>query len=154
MKKLLLSIVVLVAATLCLQAEEMCLISIKANGVETKYAIYDVQTVTIDKKSATPNFVVNRKDGKQDGGAKLIMFGQDVPTFVQDDEASPMNVNVYSQGKTIFVDAEEECDIYFFNLVGQQLGNCVKASHCECTISLAGTYLVVAGGQQFKIQLQ
>ncbi|MCQ2350497.1 MAG: hypothetical protein MJ003_00805 [Paludibacteraceae bacterium] len=136
-------------------ADELCLISIKANGVETNYAISSVQKITLDTESAdSPSFVVNRKDGKEDGGAKLLKFGQAEPTSVQDVEAANVNVNVYTQGKTIFVEADEECNITFWNMAGQQLGDCVRASKCECTISLAGTYLVVAGGQQFKIQVQ
>jgi len=136
-------------------AEELCLISIKANGVVTNYSLQAVQKVTFDTESAeSPSFVVNRKDGKQDSGSKLLKFGQVKPTSVQDVESSPISVNVYSKNKTIFVEADNECNIYFFNLAGQQLGDCIKASQCECTISLAGTYIVVAGGQQFKIQLQ
>lgn len=136
-------------------AEELCLISIKANGVETNYAISSVQKITLDTESTeSPSFVVNRKDGKEDGGAKLLKFGQAEPTSAQDVEAANVNVNVYTQGKTIFVEADEECNITFWNMSGQQLGDCVRASHCECTISLAGTYMVVAGGQQFKIQVQ
>lgn len=155
MKKLLLSITILFAVSLTLQAEEMCLITIKANGVETNYQISAVQTVTIDKEAATPNFVVNRKDGESDGGARLLKFGQGIPTSAPEDaQGTPVKVNVYSQGKTIFVDAEKECNILFFNLAGQQLGDCVKASHCECTISLPGSYIVLAGGQQFKILVQ
>ncbi|MCQ2361399.1 MAG: hypothetical protein MJ009_08015 [Paludibacteraceae bacterium] len=136
-------------------ADELCLISIKANGVETNYAISSVQKITLDTESTeAPSFVVNRKDGKEDGGAKLLKFGQAEPTSAPDVEAANVNVNVYTQGKTIFVDAEEECNITFWNMAGQQLGDCVRTSHCECTISLAGTYMVVAGGQRFKIQVQ
>ena len=137
-------------------ADELCLISIKANGVETNYAVSNVQKITLDTESAdSPSFVINRKDGKEDGGAKLLKFGQVIPTSAPEvDAATNINVNVYSKGKTIFVEADEECNITFWNMAGQQLGDCVRASKCECTISLAGTYLVVAGGQQFKIQVQ
>jgi len=155
MKKLLLCITALFAVCLTIQAEELCLITIKANGVETSYQISAVKTVTIDKKAATPTLVVNRKDGAADGGARMLKFGQEIPTSAPEDaQGTPVKVNVYSQGKTIFVDAEEECNILFFNLAGQQLGDCVKASKCECTISLPGSYIVVAGGQQFKILVQ
>lgn len=137
-------------------ADELCLISIKANGVETNYAVSNVQKITLDTESAdSPSFVINRKDGKLDGGAKLLKFEQAIPTSASESDATlDVKVNVYSQGKTIFVDAEEECNITFWNMAGQQLGDCVRASHCECTISLAGTYMVVAGGQRFKIQVQ
>lgn len=137
------------------EAGELCLISIKANGVETNYAISNVQKITFDTQFAdAPNFVINLMDGKQCGDSKLIKFGQSEFTPAQDVEAVQVNVNVYTQGKTIFVDAEEVCNIVFFNLAGQQLGDCVRASHCECTISLAGTYMVVVGEQRFKIQVQ
>ncbi len=136
-------------------ADELCLISIKANGVETNYAVSNVQKITLDTESAdSPSFVINRKDGKEDSGSKLLKFGQAEPTSAPDVDAANVNVNVYTQGKTIFVEADEECNITFWNMAGQQLGDCVRASKCECTISLAGTYLVVAGGQQFKIQVQ
>ncbi|MCQ2360201.1 MAG: hypothetical protein MJ009_01805 [Paludibacteraceae bacterium] len=136
-------------------ADELCLISIKANGVETNYAVSNVQKITLDTESAdSPSFVINRKDGKLDGGSKLLKFGQAEPTSAPDVDAANVSVNVYTQGKTIFVEADEECNITFWNMAGQQLGDCVRASHCECTISLAGTYMVVAGGQRFKIQVQ
>lgn len=154
-KSIILIISILLSFSSVLMAEELCLISVKANGVETNYAISTVQNITIDTQSAeAPSFVINSKDGKHDGGAKLIKFGEFIPTNAQESEVAPIKVNVYSKEHTIYVESEEDCNIYFFNLAGQQLGDCVKASYCECTISLSGSYIVIAGGQQFKIQVQ
>lgn len=150
-------LIALTAISVCynVDADELCLICIKANGKEINYAVSVVQNVTIDKWSENPKFVVNFKDGSSDDDGQTIRFGQMIPTSSPKDAITSDNdVNVYSKNHTIYVEASKESLIKFLDISGQQLGDCVNASKCECLISLSGSYIVVVDGQQFKINVQ
>lgn len=61
------------------------------------------------------------------------------------------NVNIYTRGKTIVVDCDKESEILFYNTIGQQVGDCIRTQHCECTVTIAGTYTVVVNGESHRI---
>lgn len=61
------------------------------------------------------------------------------------------NVNIYTRGKTIVVDCEKESEILFYNTIGQQVGDCIRTQHCECTVTIAGAYTVVVNGVTHRI---
>lgn len=62
------------------------------------------------------------------------------------------NIQVYSNGSRIVVDAPMEHNISFYDVMGRQLGECVRTNHCECVISLVGVYIVKVDDKQYKIR--
>lgn len=137
-------------------AEEMCLISTDAEKVETNYNLSDVQTVTIDTKSGASSFSVNLKDGVSKAGGVNIRFGVAIPTSTPEELGAEdaTRVIVYSNGGTVYVEAEKECDIMFSNISGQPIKESVRATKCECRGLQPGIYIVRAGRQSFSIQVQ
>lgn len=64
------------------------------------------------------------------------------------------NVNIYTRGKTIVVDCDKESEILFFNTIGQQVGDCIRTQHCECTVTMIGVYTVIVDGITHKIRVE
>lgn len=73
-------------------------------------------------------------------------------TSVSDNEEDNDNVRVYSTGKRIVVDSPKEHNISFYDVMGRQLGTCVRTNHCECVISLVGVYVIRVDDRQYKIR--
>lgn len=67
-------------------------------------------------------------------------------------ENTEENIQVYSNGSRIVVDAPMEHNISFYDVMGRQLGECVRTNHCECVISLVGVYIVKVDDKQYKIR--
>ncbi|MDY6426450.1 MAG: fibronectin type III domain-containing protein, partial [Bacteroidales bacterium] len=77
-------------------------------------------------------------------------FSTEMSTAV---DAANGSVQVYSVGKSIVVNSPTPCNIMFYDSVGRGLGECVVASHCRCTVTLPGVYIVIAGDKQYKIRV-
>ncbi len=58
---------------------------------------------------------------------------------------------IYTIGKTIVVECAAESNITFHSIAGQQLGETVKATKCECQVSIPGVYNVTVGDYKQKI---
>ncbi len=58
---------------------------------------------------------------------------------------------IYTIGKTIVVECATESDITFHSMAGQQLGETVRATKCECQVSIPGVYNVTVGDYKQKV---
>lgn len=152
---------ILLFASLCfsqLTLAEEILITITANGVRTEYKLSTLGKIVLDDKySEDPLFNVHLKGKQTLTKIRAVEITQaSIPTDIQDIKLSESQETpiIYTNDKTIIVLCNNESDISFYSILGQQLGETVRATRCECQVSIPGAYNVIVGDYKQKIMVE